>query len=123
MRKFLTVFTIFALMLIATPRQSNAATVTVNDGWVSGIISSRRQLLPFEFTVGLGSSAYFSLTDGGVTGDIYTISGSFGGVSTLGLAPSKGIPLGIGASTEFYDAGWLSTAYTHFQVLLGLVPT
>jgi len=117
MRKFLAIVTVLAMALIGTPRESVAATIGVDAGWVDATIFSTADVLSFDFT--LTSAAYFSLTDCCAAGDIWTLGGDIVGSSTVGLAPYTALPSGIGAFFTQFDSDWLNAALSHFQVLLG----
>ena len=119
MRKFLAFFAIATMVLISTPRESNAVPITVGGGWVFDDVPDITTSLNYEFT--LTSAGYFSLTDCCIPGNFWTItSATFaGGVSTLGLAPFTALPTGLGQDAALADAEWLNPAFSHFQRLLG----
>ncbi len=101
----------------AGARDSQAAPVTVDAGWVDGTVSSVSDILSYEFT--LATAGLFSLSDCCTPGDTWTVAGDFAGVSTVGLAPVTALPMGIGDFFFHYDVTWLDAAFSHFQIALG----
>ena len=114
-RKLLALFAILLLTVVGAPREGQAATITVDAGWVTGTIFSTADLVAFDFT--LASDGIFSLTDCCAIGDTWTISGSFAGVSSVGLAAIS-VPLGIGVAFSALDPSWLDPLVSHFQIAL-----
>ena len=114
-RKLIALFAILLLTVIGAPREGQAATITPDAGWVYGDISSTTDLVAFDFT--LASDGIFSLTDCCLLGDTWTISGSFAGVSSVGLAAIS-VPLGIGVAFSALDPSWLDPLVSHFQIAL-----
>lgn len=119
MRKFLALCAILAMALIGVPRDSDAATITVDAGWVYRTVPDAVTALVFDFK--LTGSGYFSLSDCCLAGDIWkiTATGFPNGASTIGLAPFTGLPLGKGDDFLLGDAEWLNPLLSHFQILLG----
>lgn len=115
MRRLLILLSAMLFTAFAGPREAQAATIVVDSGWLDGTALSRTDAVAFDFT--LASAGVFSLTDCCVAGDVWTIAGSFAGVSTLGLA-AIAVPLGIGSFPATFDPVWLDATFTHFQVAL-----
>lgn len=120
MRKFLAFFAILAFALIGAPRDSEAATIAVDTGWVGTTGGSLIASLDYNFTVAAGSAAYFSLTEWNSPTNVYVISGDFSGSSTIGLAPFLDLPTGLGTTCCIFtmDNEWRKDFLNHFQILL-----
>lgn len=115
-RKLLFILTILLAAVTGTARHAEATALTPDTGWTAATLLSNTDAASFSFT--LTSKSYFSLTDCCAAGDIYTVVGSFTGVSSLGLAPFTGLPTGLGSFASTFDGNWLNVALSHFQTIL-----
>jgi len=119
MRKFVFCIATIVTALFFATQQSKAVPVGLDAGWVNGTTPDANTPLLFEFTLDPGVSAYFSLTDCCDPGDIWTITGTFSGVSTFEFFSFNEFQQGIGDFGLQYDSEWFGSAFSHFQLLLG----
>jgi hypothetical protein len=117
LRKFITIMAIFVAAVLSGARDSEATTLVADTGWKASIVQSSTDSVSYDFS--LTKSAYFSLSDCCSPGDVWSIAGSFAGVSTFALSPFTALPTGLGDFATSYDSQWLNIAFSHFQLLLG----
>ncbi len=108
--------------LIATASSAFAGIVLVaNSGWQydeTNALNAASEDSPVKLVVPTGEEGYFSLTDGFLTGDIYTAK--FDGVTFQSTFTDYSTPFvnNLGPSAVPFAADWLDDSYSHLQLML-----
>jgi hypothetical protein len=109
--------------LTCVTNQANALAIVAGTGWVEDQIATPNAPSvnsPVTFTVVTGQTDIFSLTDGFVAGDVYTVTvGGVTSISTFTTYPGTfqlGLGAGVVAPASTYDAAWTNNSFSHLQL-------
>ncbi len=112
-KKILVLLAMVIFAAVSAPRGGQASTLTEGAGWSGDNFNTG---VPLTYDFSLSGNGIFSLSDCCVAGDVYSITGSFLGASTFGLAP---IAITLGLGNTFFDSYWTDSTFSHFQIALG----
>jgi hypothetical protein len=111
---------LLATLVVFLSGPVHALPFAVDAGWQSFLFAGSGSAFTFDFN--LSRPAWFRGTDGGVNGNLFTISFNgdaalesslFGGPLLIQLAALDGVH-------EFYEPGWESADFASLEVLLGV---
>ncbi|MGH7025193.1 MAG: PEPxxWA-CTERM sorting domain-containing protein [Caulobacteraceae bacterium] len=111
---------VLAMAALAASAQADT-TLVAGTGWIDDSVSAANtpsDNSTVTFTVPSGQTDIFSLSDGFVTGDVYsvTVDGTTTYDSTFTVYPTN-FPTGLGDT--YYDGAWTNSDYSHLQVDFG----
>ncbi|HEX4181692.1 MAG TPA: PEP-CTERM sorting domain-containing protein [Caulobacteraceae bacterium] len=105
---------------LAMAAQSSATALLVGTGWQYDQVNSTTtpsENSPLTFTVPTGATYVFSLSDGFIPGDIYTVTASGMTVfSTFTLYPTT-FNNNLGPAAGDFAADWLDASFSHLQLM------
>lgn len=105
---------------LAMAAQSSATALLVGTGWQYDQVDSKTtpsESSPLTFTVPTGQQYTFSLSDGFIPGDVYTVTSMGMTVtSTFTLYPTTFVN-NLGPAAGDFASAWLDPTFSHLQLL------